>query len=58
MTYKELLSALHSFNQEQLDSTVTVYDPDSDEYFAAELLFASEENDRLDTDHPIISPEC
>ena len=58
MTYKELLSALQDFNQEQLDSTVTVYDLDSDEYFAAELFFVTEENDRLDMDHPIISLEC
>jgi hypothetical protein len=57
MTYKELLAELQKLNEEQLNQDVTVYDCGiNDEYYQAsvEFVFATEECDVLDIDHPII----
>jgi len=56
MTYKELLQELQQLNDEQLNSDVAVYDTDTDEYYQAsvELVFATDECQVLDVDHPII----
>ena len=59
MTYKELLSQLQSLTEEQLNQDVCVCDSgfDSDpEYYQSgvEFVFATEECDVLDVDHPII----
>ena len=54
MTYADLLVAISNMTGEQLESNVTVYIPEWDEHFAANLVFATEENDVLDPNHPII----
>ena len=56
MTYKELLQELQQLNEEQLNSDVAVYDTDTDEYYQlkVEFVFATEECQVLDVDHPII----
>ena len=56
MTYAELLQQLEQMNEEQLNSDVCVYDEGVDEYYQlkVELVFATEECQVLDVDHPII----
>jgi hypothetical protein len=56
MTYKELLNQLQTLTEEQLNSDVAVYDEGVDEYYQmkVELVFATEECQVLDVDHPII----
>ena len=57
MTYKELLAELQKLNEEQLNQDVAVWDSWAlDEYYQAsvEFVFATEECDVLDIDHPII----
>lgn len=56
MTYKELLLQLQQLTEEQLNSDVAVYDEESDEYYQlnVEFVFATEECQVLDVDHPII----
>lgn len=56
MTYRDLLLSLKCLNPEQLDSTVTVYNATTDEYFATGDLYTAEEHihDQLDPDHPYI----
>jgi len=56
MTYKELLQQLQQLNEDQLNSDVAVYDEGINEYYQlkVELVFATEECDVLDVDHPII----
>lgn len=56
MTYKELLQQLQQLNEEQLNSDVAIYDEGIDEYYqlTVELVFATEECQVLDVDHPII----
>jgi hypothetical protein len=56
MTYKELLQELQQLNEEQLNSDVAVYDGNEYEYYQAsvEFVFATEECQVLDVDHPII----
>jgi hypothetical protein len=54
-TYKDLLVMLQSMTPEQLDSTPTVYDSDSDEYYPmTTLLTASDTHQVLDEDHPYL----
>jgi hypothetical protein len=56
MTYRELLAQLQQLTDEQLDSTVTVYDTDSDEYYGCiELVYTEPWTDVLDPNHPVIS---
>jgi len=56
MTYKELLAELQQLNDEQLNQDVAVYDEGTDEYYQlnVELVFATDAQDVLDVDHPII----
>ena len=58
MTYKELLSQLQSLTEDQLNEEVTICDSgfDMPMYYQAsvEFVFATEECDTLDVDHPII----
>ena len=58
MTYKELLNQLSQLTEEQLNSDVCVYDEGTDEYYqqgvGVELVFAIDECQFLDVDHPII----
>jgi hypothetical protein len=56
MTYKELLIQLLQLNLEQLNQDVTIYEPCADEYWQdkVELVFATDAQDVLDVDHPII----
>ena len=56
MTYRELFAQLQQLTDEQLDSTVTVYDTDSDEYYGCtELVYTTDACDVLDPNHPVIS---
>jgi len=56
MTYKELLLQLQQLTEEQLNSDVAIYEPCADEFWQdkVELVFATEECQVLDVDHPII----
>jgi len=56
MTYKELLNQLSQLNEEQLNQDVCVYDSLADEHYQAgvELVFATDECQVLDVNHPII----
>jgi len=56
MTYKELLQQLQQLNEDQLNSDVAVYDEGTDEYYQlnVEFVFATDECQVLDVDHPII----
>jgi len=57
MTYKELLAELQKLNEEQLNQDVAIWDSyGQDEYYqeSVEFMFATEECDVLDIDHPII----
>jgi hypothetical protein len=53
MTYKNLLSILQTLNEEQLNQTVTVFEPYEDEFIAViSADYAKEEtNDVLDPEH-------
>jgi hypothetical protein len=56
ITYKQLLEQLNTFTEEQLNSHVAIYDTGIDEYFQlnVELVFATDAEDTLDLNHPII----
>jgi hypothetical protein len=56
MTYKDLLDQLQQLDEEQLNSDVAIHDTDIDEYFQAsvEFVFATDECQVLDADHPVI----
>ena len=56
MTYKDLLLQLQQLSEEQLNQDVAIYVPGVDEYYqdGVELVFATDEQDVLDVDHPII----
>ena len=56
MTYKELLIQLLQLNLEQLNQDVAIYEPCADEFWQdkVELLFATDECQVLDVDHPFI----
>ena len=57
MTYKELLNQLQQLNEEQLNSDVAIWDSEGqDEYYQlnVEFVFATDECQVLDVDHPII----
>ena len=58
MTYKELLAELQKLNEEQLNSDVAIWNSDYeiDEFYQSgvEFVFATEECQVLDVDHPII----
>jgi hypothetical protein len=56
MTYKDLLDQLQQLDEEQLNSDVAIHDTDIDEYFqeSVEFVFATDECQVLDVDHPVI----
>ena len=56
MIYKELLNQLQQLNEEQLNQDVAICSEDEDEYYQAsvELVFATDAQDVLDVDHPVI----
>ena len=56
MTYKDLLDQLQQLDEEQLNSDVAIHDTDIDEYYqsSVELVFATDECQVLDVDHPVI----
>ena len=56
MTYKELLNQLQQLNEEQLNQDVAVYHDYEGEYYQSdvEFVFATDAQDVLDVDHPII----
>ena len=55
-TFKDLLIMLQAMTPEQLDFTLTVYDPDSDEYYkVSTLLTASDSHQILDEGHPYLT---
>ena len=56
MTYKDLLLQLQQLSEEQLNQDVAIYVPGVDEYYqdGVELVFATDAQDVLDVDHPII----
>lgn len=55
MTYKELLAQLQTLSDEQLNATVTVFDPYNDDYIAVvdtgTATDADAVNNALDPDH-------
>ena len=56
MTYKELLDQLQQLNEEQLNQDVMIQDYDGNEYYGykVELVFATDAQNVLDVDHPVI----
>jgi hypothetical protein len=56
MTYKELLLQLQQLTEDQLNQDVAVFDANEYEYYQAtvELVFATDECQVLDVDHPVI----
>ena len=56
MTYKDLLLQLQQLSEDQLNSDVAVYHDYEGEYYQSdvEFVFATDAQDVLDVDHPII----
>jgi mRNA-degrading endonuclease YafQ of YafQ-DinJ toxin-antitoxin module len=56
MTYKELLAQLQQLSEEQLNQDLCLYNKWEDQHiqYDVDLVFATEENDVLDLNHPII----
>jgi hypothetical protein len=56
ITYRQLAEQIATFNEEQLNANVTIFDPFEDEYFSekVELVFTTEECGVLDPNHPIL----
>lgn len=58
MTYKKLLAELQKLTEEQLNQDVAIWNSDYeiDEFYQSgvEFMFATEECQVLDVDHPII----
>jgi len=56
MTFRELKENLDSLSDEQLDCDLTVYDPNEQEFYGANLdLSTTEESDVLDKNHPYLA---
>lgn len=54
-TYRDMLTWLNKLSPEQLDSNVTVYDLDQDEYIPVNSLYISTNTTNvLDGHHPIL----
>jgi len=51
MTYKELLEQLMQLDEEQMEQTVTVHDPYTNEYTAIVHTETTSESDILDENH-------
>jgi len=56
MTYKQLIKSLMEIPAERLDDTITVYDPDRDDYCAVNhvAVAVEAENDVLDEGHTFL----
>ena len=56
ITYRQLLQKIQTFSEEQLDANVTIFDIAKDEHYGdtVEVVFATEECDTLDPNHPVI----
>jgi hypothetical protein len=56
MTYKELLNQLSQLTEEQLNEDVCLYHDYEGDYYQSEVefVFATDECQVLDVDHPII----
>ena len=54
LTYRQLLEWLKKFNDEQLDSNVSVHIKDADEWYPVEATAFTEEDDVLDKGHPYL----
>jgi hypothetical protein len=55
MTHRELLEKLDELSEEQLDLDVTVYDSFNQEYYPLESVEVCEEDDVLDSGHPVFN---
>ena len=51
MTYKQLITELSLLNEDQLNQTVTTFDPYTDEYTAIVHTETTSESDILDENH-------
>ena len=51
MKYKELLDQLMMLDEEQINQTVTIYDPYEEEYIAVVHTATTSEADTLDENH-------
>ena len=59
MTYRELLEELKKLSDTQLDMSITYWDDQLDEYYAADII-AVEDSDRIETTdapHPVFVTE-
>ena len=54
LTYRGLLGHLQVMDEEQLNSIVTIYSKDIDEYFPVQDINFVEETDVLDKNHPFL----
>ena len=55
LTIRQLAEQIAQMNEDQLDSNVSVYDTDNDEYYGVnDIAFATEECQVLDVGHPIL----
>lgn len=58
MTYKELREILNAASEEELNSDVTVYLPESDEYYSVtDYDITDEDNDVFDAGQPFLIVE-
>ena len=56
MTYQDLLTDLQQFSPEQLQQTVTIFDPKEEEYIEAMMFEVDDTQDVLDAGHYVIVP--
>jgi hypothetical protein len=55
LTFRQLAEHIDQMSDEQKDCDVSIYDGDNDEYYCVkEVVFATEECQVLDVDHPIL----
>lgn len=57
MTYKQLKIILDAMEEQELNQTATIFVPGIDEYFPATVAYATDEQDVLDVNHPILTLE-
>ena len=55
MKYRDLKKALETLTEEQLDCDLTLYDPNEQEYYPADLkMEVTKDTDVLDKGHPFL----
>ena len=54
ITYRKLAEIINTFTEDQKDLDVSVYNIDEDEFYSADCVGLSEEDDVLEKDHPYI----